>query len=67
MADTGNNLIRKITPNGTVSTVVGTRGKVGFAPGALPGVLSAPRGVAISGTSLHISMANGVAVVQNRP
>jgi sugar lactone lactonase YvrE len=67
VADTGNNLVRKITPDGTVSTVVGTRGKAGFAPGALPGVLSAPRAVAVSGTSLYIAMANGVAIVQNRP
>ena len=67
VADTGNNLIRKVTPARVVNTVVGTKGKFGFLPGALPGVLSAPRGVAVSGNLLYISMANGVAVVQNRP
>jgi len=33
----------------------------------LPGLLSNPRGVAVGGTSLYITLDNGVAVVQNRP
>jgi sugar lactone lactonase YvrE len=67
VADTGNHTIRKITPTGVVSTVVGVAGVVGFTPGVLPGVLSSPRGVAISGTSLYITTYNGVAVVNNVP
>ena len=67
VADTGNHTIRKITPFGEVSTVVGVAGQAGFAPGALPGLLSAPIGVAVSGTSLYITLNNGVAVVQNLP
>ncbi len=67
VADTGNHTIRKITPDGTVSTVVGVAGQAGFAPGPLPGLLSSPVGVAVSGTSLYITLLNGVAVVQNRP
>jgi serine/threonine protein kinase, bacterial len=67
VADTGNHTIRKITPNGAVSTVVGVAGQAGFTPGALPGLLSSPGGVAVSGTSLYITPLNGVAVVQNRP
>jgi streptogramin lyase len=64
VADTSNSTIRKITPAGLVTTVVGIRGQTGFAPGALPGVLAQPLGVAISGKSLYITLYNGVAVVQ---
>ena len=65
MADTSNNTIRKITPAGVVSTLVGGAGQIDFVPGALPGVLASPRGVVVSGTSLFITMPNGVAVVTN--
>jgi len=67
VADTGNNTIRKITPAGAVSTIVGVAGQADFAPGALPGLLESPRGVAVSGTLLYIALLNGVAVVQNLP
>jgi sugar lactone lactonase YvrE len=67
VADTGNNAIRKITPAGKVSTVVGESTQIGFAAGTLPGVLSSPLGVAISGSSLYITTYNGVAVVNNVP
>lgn len=68
VADNGNSTIRKIARDGTtvrVSTVVGSAGIASFAPGPLPGLLTSPVGVAISGTSLYITMSNGVAVVQN--
>jgi uncharacterized protein YjiK len=67
VADNRNHTIRKITPAGAVSTVVGVAGQMGFAPGALPGRLARPYGLAASGTSLYITLYNGVAVVQNRP
>jgi streptogramin lyase len=67
VADRGNHTIRKITPTGAVSTVVGVAGQMGFAPGALPGLLASPYGLAVSGGSLYITSRNGVAVVQNRP
>ncbi|HEY6721854.1 MAG TPA: hypothetical protein VI363_09475, partial [Burkholderiales bacterium] len=67
VADTANHTIRKITPAGAVSTVVGVTGQAGFAPGPLPGLLSSPIGVAVSGTSLYILLNNGVAVVRNLP
>jgi sugar lactone lactonase YvrE len=67
VADYGNHTIRKITPSGMVSTVVGVAGKPDFVPGALPGRIGYPVGVAVSGTSLFIMLYNGVAVVQNRP
>lgn len=67
VADANNGTIRKITPSGAVSTVVGVAGQAGFAPGALPGMLESPRGVAVSGTVLYIALLNAVAVVQNLP
>jgi streptogramin lyase len=67
VADFGNHTIRKITPAGVVSTIAGTAGVMGFTPGSLPGVLAYPLGIAISGTSLYVTMGNGVAVVRNVP
>jgi hypothetical protein len=67
VSDSTAGTIRKITPNGTVSTVVGVPYNWSFVPGALPGLLSQPMGLAISGRSLYIAMNNGVAVVQNLP
>ena len=67
VADWGNSTIRKVTPAGMVSTVVGVAGQASFEPGALPGRIAFPQGVAVSGTSLYITLQNGVAVVRNRP
>jgi len=67
VADTNNHTVRKITPAGETSTVVGVAGSAGFTPGFLPGQLSSPTGVAISGTSLYVTTGNGVAVVARVP
>jgi streptogramin lyase len=67
VADQFNNTIRKVTPAGAVSTVAGVAGQAGFAEGTLPGLLGKPLGAAVSGTSLYITLLNGVAVVRNRP
>ena len=67
VADTRNHTIRKITPAGVVTTVVGVVGQEEFQPGALPGALARPSGVAIRGTSLYITTKTGVAVVYNVP
>jgi sugar lactone lactonase YvrE len=67
VSDSTAGTIRKITPNGTVTTFVGVAYSLSFVPGALPGLLSQPRGLAVGGTSLYIAMNNGVAVVQNLP
>ena len=67
VADTSNSTVRKITPEGLVSTLVGVPGRAAFAVGALPGGLSYPVGLAVSGSSLYITMENGVAVVTHLP
>jgi sugar lactone lactonase YvrE len=50
VADTGNRVIREITPDGLVSTVAGTAGSSGFADGA-PGIamLNGPKALALDG------------------
>lgn len=45
VADTANNVVRKITPAGMVSTVAGQRGSAGNQVGALPASLWRPTGV----------------------
>jgi sugar lactone lactonase YvrE len=67
VADTANHTIRKINRIGAVSTITGVAGRAGFAPGPLPGGLLIPRAIAVFGTSLYITLGNGVAVVTNRP
>jgi sugar lactone lactonase YvrE len=64
IADWWNNTVHKISSAGIVSTVAGVVGQTGFQPGAGPGVIAFPTGVAVSGNSLYIMTSNGVAVLQ---
>ena len=52
--------VLKVTATGTVSTLIGTSGQFGFQPGSLPGVISSPAGLAISGNTLYFSLPNGI-------
>jgi DNA-binding beta-propeller fold protein YncE len=49
VADTDNNTIRKITPDGQVSTAAGKAGSESTALGPLPGSIAKPRGIAVIG------------------
>ncbi|MEY4765491.1 MAG: hypothetical protein RI907_2164 [Pseudomonadota bacterium] len=64
----GYRLVRKITPAGVVSTVVGQFGQYGLKEGALPGALpSMVYGLAVSGDALVITTGTGVMRVAPLP
>lgn len=67
VADVGSCTVRKIAVSGVVTTVAGSPGQCGFAPGPLPGALEPPTGLAIFGSDLYIAMSRGIAVVHQRP
>ncbi len=67
VADTFNHTIRKITPNGLVTTIAGQVGQSGFIPGALPGVVSSPQGIALFGTTLYATSNNAIVRITNVP
>lgn len=67
VADAGSNSIRKITPAGVVTTVVGRPPLAGFEPGPLPGLITEPQGVAVHGNTLYIITSEGVASVTPLP
>lgn len=61
VADQGNSAVRKVTPAGVVTTVVGELGVAGSQLGALPGKIGAPRGIAIDASgALYVSTLTGI-------
>jgi hypothetical protein len=67
MTDTGNDTIRKISPAGLVSTIAGQPGEIGFVPGPLPGLLSAPTSVTLFGTTLYTTTNDAIVQINNVP
>ena len=64
VADPVNSVIRKIAPNGQVSTPVGQAWRYGFAAGNLPGIINRPAGIAVRNSMLYISVPNAVVQVK---
>ncbi|MDZ7865145.1 hypothetical protein [Acidovorax sp.] len=64
VSDPANSVIRKITPDGQVSTPVGQVGRRGFAAVDLPGSIGRPAGIAIRDSRLYISVPHAVIQVR---
>jgi streptogramin lyase len=61
IADSGNSLVRMVTPSGVVTTVAGQPGVNGGLLGTLPGVISQPLGITVAPDGrIHFSTQNGV-------
>jgi uncharacterized protein YjiK len=61
VCDTGNHIIRKITPSGVVTTIAGKPGIAGTTLGPLPGLLSAPKGIVIDNAgNLYVTTEDAV-------
>jgi hypothetical protein len=64
VADVGNNAIRRVTPGGIVTTVVGVPGVIGANTGPLPALLSVPQGLAVGPNGdLALSDENALLIV----
>ena len=60
VTDTDNHAVRKITPNGDVSTIAGKLGVPGHVLGALPGLLMSPGALAIdAANALYVVVKTG--------
>ncbi|MBQ5963799.1 hypothetical protein [Massilia sp. ZL223] len=60
-ADTTNNLVRKITPAGVVTTLAGTTRANVLTPGGLPGSLAEVRGIVTDGKgNLYVTSGNAI-------
>jgi DNA-binding beta-propeller fold protein YncE len=64
IADTGNSIIRKVTPTGTTTAVAGTAGVAGILLGEAPR-FSFPQSLQIVGDSLVVSDANAILLLRH--
>jgi hypothetical protein len=55
VADSQNHTVRKITSDGTVTTIAGIAGKAGVTLGPLPTTLNVPVGLAYLGSTLYVA------------
>jgi len=64
VSDPINHVIRKIAPDGRVTTPVGQAWRQGFAAGDLPGMISSPAGIAVRDSMMYITVPNAVLQVK---
>ncbi len=64
VSDPINHVIRKIAPDGRVTTPVGQAWRQGFAAGDLPGMINSPAGIAIRDSMMYITVPNAVLQVK---
>lgn len=64
VTDPINHVIRKITPDGRVTTPVGQAWRQGFAAGDLPGIINRPMGIGIRDSMMYITVPNAVLQVK---
>jgi hypothetical protein len=64
VTDPINHVIRKITPDGRVTTPVGQTWRQGFAAGDLPGIINRPMGIGIRDSMMYITVPNAVLQVK---
>jgi sugar lactone lactonase YvrE len=65
VADTGNQLVRRVTAGGAVTVIAGQAGSMGVLLGDLPGSLNVPSGMAIDGKgALYTTCENSVLKIQ---
>ena len=62
VAEAGNQLVRRVGPDGNVTTIVGTPGSVGVRLGALPASLGDLSAIAVDGIRLYIATRSAVLV-----
>jgi len=67
VADTGDCTIRKITQAGVVTTIAGTQEQFYFTPGALPGGVGMPIGLAWHNNTLYVSTLEAIIAINNLP
>lgn len=59
--------IRKIEPNGKVTTIIGQAGENKFIEGVLPAGIANAMSMTVRGNSSYIVLQNGIAVVKELP
>lgn len=63
VTDPVNSVVRKISTEGQVSTLVGRAGQRGFLGGDLPGIIHTPIGIAVRDSKLYLATRNAVTQV----
>jgi hypothetical protein len=66
VADTMNQLVRKITADGNVTTLAGVPGHIGVTLGPLPATLNYPTGIAFANSLVYVTSEDGVLTISQQ-